>query len=68
MLALDPWTSAATQRRTCYCTGVHFPHKVGLVLNLHEICEQATERQILEKLGDAARIDDPGAPGPDVPF
>jgi hypothetical protein len=43
-----PYSNDMTQRRTCYCDGIRFPHKRGAFLNVNEICHHAE----VEDLGD----------------
>lgn len=45
-LKLDPWTGAATQRRTCYCDGIFWPHRKGTFLNQREFCQHADVEEI----------------------
>ena len=47
-LNADPSPAAQTQRRTCHCGHIRYPHKRGAFINANEICEHA----LVEDLGD----------------
>ncbi len=52
-LRVDPSVYRQTKRRTCKCTGVHFPHRRGTVISDREFCLEAdidlVKHQLIEK-------------------
>ena len=52
-----------TQKRTCYCKGIHFPHKKGLFLSKEEFCEHA----LVDLTFEGSRVREMG-PEDECPF
>lgn len=63
-LNLAPYSKEMTQRRTCYCKGIRFPHKRGAFINANEICHEAE----VEDLGDGPIKCVSMRPDEDCPF
>ncbi len=63
-LNYDPWTKAATLKRTCKCDGIQWPHKKGLFLDENQICHHA---EVDDTFGYPIHVV-PMRPDQDVPF
>lgn len=37
-----------TKRKTCFCSGIGWPHRIGLILDPHRTCHQADINKIEE--------------------
>lgn len=51
-LRVDPSTRRQTINRTCYCRGVHFPHRRGTILNENEFCHANDLNDVIKHLLD----------------
>ena len=57
------YSKVMTQKRTCRCRGIEWPHKKGLYLNVNEFCDHAEVDLDFE--GSQVRVMKPDDP---VPF
>ncbi len=69
-LKIDPSVNRQNRKQTCYCKGIHYPHRRGTILSKDEWCHQLDMEEVQiqfdnEELG--AVTSDPPEPG-ECPF
>lgn len=49
----QPYDRDYDTKRTCYCTGIRYPHRKGAFINAREICHQA---EVDDTMGEPVKV------------